>query len=117
MKLDPGQIAIVFSPIRDDKDDSWTGSIHTGLLFGVEKDPEAMAHAMDMAITFAATQNFLEDNPEFLDEYDYYKEKILEEMFPEQYAATMSEIEEETSYSKQDNVIRLNRWTKTQGNA
>ena len=115
MKLDPGQVAIVFTPIVDEQ--GWTGTIHTGLLFGDEKEREAMAHSMDMAITMAATERFLEDNPEFLDEYDYYKELLLEEMFPKQYQASVEEIENENKYSKEDNVIKLHRWTKTEGNA
>jgi len=38
-------------------------------------------------------------------------------MFPKQYQATVEEIENEKKYSKEDNIIKLHRWTKTEGNA
>lgn len=117
MKLEPGQIALVFTPVIDG--DEWTGDIHTGLVFGDEKYREAMAVAMDHAITMSATQFFLEDNPEYEEDFDEIKAVILKEMFPEQYAAAMSEYEDqkEDGYEVKGNVITLNKWTKTQGSA
>jgi hypothetical protein len=115
VKLEPGQIAIVFTPVVED--DEWTGAIHTGILFGDEKHKFAMRHSMDMAVTMAATHNFLDDNPEFLEDFVYYKEAILKDMFPESYEAALKEEREKDGYIEDDNVIILNRWTKTEGNA
>lgn len=116
MKLKPGQIAIVFTPVIDAEE--WTGEIHTGMVFGKEKNSEAMAYAMDMAITMAATQPFLEENPECEDLYVDIKNDILQEMFPEQYEEVVSQVEaDEKGYTTDDNVIRLTRWSKTEGNA
>ena len=117
MDLEPGQIALIFTPVIED--DKWTGEIHTGLTFGPEDFPTAMAAAMDHAITMAATTMFLEDNPEFEDDFDEIKAALLENMFPEQYKAALEEYneQEEDGYDVTDNVITLNRWTKTQGSA
>ena len=117
MKLEPGQIAIVFTPVIHEGE--WTGDIHTGLVFGEEKHSKAMAASMDAAITMSATQFFLDDNPEYEEDFDEIKAMLLEEMFPTQYAAAKSEYEEQQDdgYEVKGNVITLNKWTKTQGSA
>lgn len=118
MDLQPGQIALIFTPVTDG--DEWTGEIHTGLAFGEENLPEAMAAAMDHAITMAATTMFLEDNPEFEDDFDDIKAALLESMFPEQYASALAEVDQEEREANKDygeNVVNLKWWTKTQGNA
>jgi len=115
-EVKPGEIAIVMKPVVD-TDGDWTGDIHTGLIFGSEKHIEAMRIELDMALTMASTARFLDDNPEFIELYDEYKHEALQEMFPEQYEQTLQELEEEEGYTQEDNVIRLNKWTKTQGNA
>jgi hypothetical protein len=38
-------------------------------------------------------------------------------MFPESYQAALKEEFEKNGYTEEDNVIILNRWTKTEGNA
>lgn len=118
MNLQPGQIALIFTPVTDG--DEWTGEIHTGLAFGEENFPEAMAAAMDQAITMAATTMFLEDNPEFEEDFADIAVALLENMFPEQYASVMAEVDQEEREANKDygeNVINLKWWTKTQGNA
>ena len=117
VKLNPGQVALIFTPVEDDGE--WTGEIHTGLLLSEEGEPESMSLAMDMAITMSAAGLFLEDNPEYEDDFDEIKAAILEEMFPEQYEAAKREYDEQEGdgYEVKDNVIALNRWTKTRGSA
>lgn len=116
-KVLPGEIAIILRPVEDDNGE-WTGSLSTGLIFGSAKHEDAMRMALDMAITMAATEQFLEDYPEYIEDYDYYKSAILKEIFPDAHAAAVSQIkEEEQGYKKDGNVIHLTPWTKTEGNA
>ena len=117
VKLNPGQVALIFTPVEERGE--WTGEVHTGLLLSEEGDPESMSFAMDMAITMSAAGLFLEDNPEYEDDFDEIKAAILEEMFPEQYAAAKREYDEQEGdgYEVKDNVITLNKWTKTRGSA
>lgn len=122
-KVQPGEIAIVLRPMEDEEG-HWNGRLNTGLIFGPEKHADAMRMALDIAITMAATERFLEDYPEFMEDYDYYKNLILQDVFPEAHAEAVAQIEaEETDddggvkYKKDGNVIRLNRWTETKGNA
>jgi hypothetical protein len=122
-EVKPGEIAIVLRPMEDTNGD-WSGRLNTGLIFGPEKHEDAMRMALDIAITMAATERFLEDYPEFMEDYDYYKNLLLQEIFPDAHAAAVAEVEAEeveadggVAYEKHDNVIRLNRWTETKGNA
>jgi hypothetical protein len=115
-EVKPGEIAIVLRPMEDTNGD-WSGKLNTGLIFGPEKHEEAMRVALDIAITMAATERFLEDYPEFMEDYDYYKNLLLQEIFPEAHAAAVAEVDAEEDYKTEDNVIRLNKWTKTKGSA
>jgi len=113
LKLNPGEIALVLTPVEDEN--GWTGVLTTSISVGPEYEREAMGFAMETAVTMVATTNFIEDNPDLMEEIDFYKEVIIKEMFPAQYAATRNEID--SVYTKDGNIITLNRFTKTQGNA
>lgn len=122
-EVKPGEIAIVLRPMEDSNGD-WSGRLNTGLIFGPEKHEDAMRMALDIAITMASVERFLEDNPEFSEDFDYYKNLLLQEIFPEAHAAALAEVEAEeveadggVKYRTEDNVIRLHRWTKTEGSA
>ncbi len=113
------EVAIIIKPIID-TDGNWTYELKTGITFGngLDKYPEGAGHAMlDAAISMAACLSYIQDYPDTLDLLDEYKHDMLAEVFPDQYAQAMAEQEAEDGYETEDNVIRLNRWTKTQGNA
>lgn len=113
------EVAVVIKPVLDD-DGKWTYELKTGITFGneLEKYTGEAGHAMlDAAISMAAALAYIQDYPDMLDMLDDYKHDMLAEIFPDQYAQAMAEQEAEEGYEKEDNVIRLNRWTKTQGNA
>ena len=114
------EVAILIKPIFDDQG-NWTYELKTGITFGDELGKHTgteAGHAMlDAAISMAACLAYIQDYPDFLDMLDEYKHDMLAEVFPEQYAQAMAEQEAEDGYETEDNVIRLNRWTKTQGNA
>lgn len=113
------EVAVVIKPVLDN-DGTWTYELKTGITFGneLEKYTGEAGHAMlDAAISMAAALAYIQDYPDILDMLDDYKHDMLAEIFPDQYAQAMAEQEAEDGYEKEDNVIRLNRWTKTQGNA
>jgi len=118
-KVKDDEVAVVIKPVLDD-DGKWTYELKTGITFGneLEKHTGEAGHAMlDAAISMAAALAYIQDYPDMLDMLDDYKHDMLAEIFPDQYAQAMAEQEAEEGYEKEDNVIRLNRWTKTQGNA
>ena len=111
-----GDIAIVISPVLDD-DGAWNGVLKTGLVFGDSQNPMAMRSAMDYALTMAAASEVLEDYPELMDYFDEARHRILKEMFPKAYADSVLAVEKELDYTKEGNVIKLTKWTKTLGEA
>lgn len=118
-KVKDDEVAVVIKPVLDD-DGNWNYELKTGITFGneLEKYTGEAGHAMlDAAISMAAALAYIQDYPDMLDMLDDYKHDMLAEIFPDQYAQVMAEQEAEEGYEKEDNVIRLNRWTKTQGNA
>lgn len=115
------EVAVIVKPVMDE-DGNWTLELATGLAFGAVIDaPMPAAHAaFDAALSMAASLTFLADYPEFEEELVEYKQEMLKDIFPEQYAAAEREItdeEKEEVYSKKGNVYTLNAFTKTQGNA
>jgi len=115
-ELKDGDIAIVISPDLDE-DNKWTGILKTGLVFGESQHPLAMRNAMDYALTMAAASEVLEDYPELLDYFEDARHRILKDMFPTQYAESELAVEKEMEYTKDGNVIKLTKWTKTMGEA
>ncbi len=113
----PGEIAIILRPTLDE-DNEWTGAISTGLIFGAEKNVDGQRAALDLAITMSAAQNFLEENPDWIDMWDVYRSDLLQEIFPEAWKEAEQQYEEDTSKEAYSgNVISLNAWTKTEGSA
>ena len=115
-ELKDGDIAVVISPDLDENG-AWTGILKTGLVFGESQHPLAMRNAMDYALTMAASSEVLEDYPELMDYFDEARHRILKEMFPTQYAESELEVGKEMQYTKEGNVIKLTKWTKTMGEA
>ena len=114
-ELKKGDVAIVISPEMED--DTWTGMLKTGLVFGDEQNPLAMRAAMDYALTMAATNLVLEDYPELVSYFDDARHEVLKEMFPTQYAESELALSKDMEYEKEGNVIKLTKWTKTLGEA
>jgi hypothetical protein len=116
MDINAGEVAIILRPMEDDKGE-WTGELKTGIMFGDERMPDGMRAALDVALTMASAQFFLEDNPEYLEEFDYHRSEILKDIFPDFFAESEAELEEMNKIERDGNVIKLNRWTKTEGSA
>ena len=115
-EIEDGEVAIVIKPELDENGE-WDGALKTGLVFGGNKHPMAMRAAMDLAMTMAATTNVLDDYPELYDYFDDARVELVKQMFPKAYAETELEIEKEMEYTKEGNVIKLTKWTKTLGEA
>ena len=110
--LQEGEVAVVLRP-NYDSDNEWDGSSTTGVVFSTEREDEGVRHGIEVAILMAAFLDFLQDYPDYADPIEARRIKLLEEMFPEAYEAAMQEIEREDG----SNVVQLNAWTKTEGNA
>lgn len=115
-ELKDGDVAIVISPDLDEEG-AWNGILKTGLVFGDHQNPMAMRSAMDYALTMAAASEVLEEYPELMDYFDEARHRILKEMFPKAYADSVLAVEKELDYTKEGNVIKLTKWTKTLGEA
>ena len=112
-----GEIAIVLRPILDDEGE-WTGSISTGLIFGKEKAIHGQRAALDLALTLVVAQTFLDEYPDWEDVWDDYRGQLLQDLFPEAWAEANEEYAEQTSKETYSgNVVKLEAWTKTKGNA
>lgn len=114
-EIKPGDIAIVLHPVVEEGE--WNGSINTGLVFGEEGSEDGMRAALDEALTMAAAQKFLEMYPNAWEDFSDIRHEILQEMFPEQYNQSVAEEDKKWGYEVDDNVLTINRWTKTKGNA
>jgi hypothetical protein len=112
-EVKPGDIAIILHPVT--REGEWTGQIKTGLVFGEAESHDGMKAALEEALTMASAQAFLDTYPDAWEDFIELRGNLLQEMFPDQYAEALIETDE--GYEVKDNVILLNRWTKTKGNA
>mgnify|MGYP000288115971 CR=1 FL=1 len=114
--LDTDEVAIIIKPkgIKGEM-----VGVDVGLVIGkdVGKDEEIGRVAVMAAINMAASVSYLDTYPDFEEELSYFREELLKEMYPDFYAEALAEVEQEESYSREGNVIKLKAWTKTQGNA
>jgi hypothetical protein len=112
-EVKPGDVAIILHPLTEEGE--WTGHIKTGLVFGEAETHDGMKAALEEALTMAAAQSFLDKYPDAWDDFVELRGDLMREMFPDQYKEAL--IETDTGYKVEDNVIILNRWTKTKGSA
>ena len=112
------EVAILVKPVFDE-DGNWTYELRTGMTIGsgVGNHEQAGRAAMLAAINMSAALAYMQLYPDFEDELDDLRHDMLSELFPEIYAEAMEEVEQEMKYEKDGNIIKLNAWTKTQGNA
>jgi len=104
------EMALIVRPVM--QDDEWTGHIETGIAASettsIEKSTQStMVHYITLMAAFLSWAN---DNPEALDEVIAYRDALMEEV-------DGWEIDDAPDPPEGDNIIILNRWTKTEGNA
>jgi hypothetical protein len=108
--LSDDEMALIVRPVMDG--DEWTGHIETGIAASSESTIEdatqsSMVHYITLMAAFLSWAN---DNPKALDEVIAYRNILLEEV-------DGWEIDDAPDPPEGDNIIILNRWTKTEGNA
>lgn len=114
------EVAIIVAP-QYDEDGSWNGVLTTGMIIGgTIQESLAGSETINAALTMAAGLIYADMYPDFEDDIEDIKVGIVKDLFPDQYEQTIQELadeEEQKSYKKQGNVLSLNAWTKTKGNA
>jgi hypothetical protein len=110
--LKEGEVAVILRP-QYDGNDEWDGSSTTGVVFNTDREDEGVQHGIEVAILMAAFLDFIQDFPDYADPIESRRIAMLEDMFPEAFAAAQEEVEREEG----SNVVQLNRWTKTEGSA
>lgn len=108
--LSDDEMALIVRPVM--QDDEWTGHIETGIAACSESSIDdatqsTMVHYITLMAAFLSWAN---DNPKALDEVVAYRDGLLDEV--DDWS-----LDDGPEPPEGDNVIRLNRWTKTEGNA
>lgn len=113
--LKKGETAIVLRPVIEEGE--FTGSVMTGLVVADGQSETALRACIDIALTMAASLEYVEDYPEVTEIFDAYKTPLLEDFFPSEYEEAQKELAARKEYDKKGNVLTLNAWTKTEGSA
>jgi|TARA_R110000764_G_scaffold6660_2_gene24797 hypothetical protein len=108
--LEGNEMALIVRPVM--QDDDWTGHVETGIACSSELDigssvQRSMVHYITLMAAFLSWGN---DNPDILDEVIAFRDGLLAE-------EDGWDIDGELETPDGDNIIRLNRWTKTEGSA
>ena len=110
-----GEVRLILRP--DIENNMWTGNMTTGMFISPSDEEEGMRAAIDGAVIMIAALEYITDNPEFLEELVNYKLNVVKEFFPDIYREMEKQMEDEREYTTDGKVIRLTKWTKTEGNA
>jgi len=110
-----GEVRLILRP--DVENNMWTGNMTTGMFISPSDEEEGMRAAIDGAVIMIAALEYITDNPEFLEELVNYKLNVVKEFFPDIYHEMEKQMEDEREYTTDGKVIRLTKWTKTEGNA
>jgi len=115
----PGEVIVILRPHFEDGE--WTGEMTSGISFSeaisTESEGEGIKAAIDGCVIMLAFLEFINDHPIFLDTIAQYKLKVVQELFPDAYAVVEEEEANKKKYTTDGTVIRLTRWSKTEGNA
>jgi hypothetical protein len=111
-ELDDGEVGIIIKPHLDE-DGLWDGTISTGLALDPEawEDRQALATMIHLSTMMASFSIFIEEHPEMYEAIEEIRNRTMG-IDPDEY-----EEDEEDEVTVEGNVIKLNRWTKTHGNA
>ena len=103
------EIAIVISPIDYDKPDKWRGDSNVSIAISPDHDlPDSVINGIvEIATMMSAFLDLSNEQP--------YLYALVKEH--RDYLIAMDEEEEKPIVTKEGNVYRLNKWTKTKGNA
>lgn len=107
------EFALVIKPVLDD-DGEWDGEIAAGITMGENKlvPLEIQRHMISVITLLNAFLAYAEDNPAVLEEVEEYRDELLRSTL-----GTDVDTDIPDKVEKPSNVIKLNRFTKTVGNA
>jgi len=107
------EFALVIKPVLNDEGE-WDGQIASGITMGesISLSSEIQRHMIGVITLLNAFLAYAEDNPDVVDEVEHYRDELLKTTLgPDVDTDIPDEVE------KPSNVIKLNRFTKTVGNA
>ena len=107
--LDDDEIAIVISPVNYKGTNKWKGETNVSIAISPEHNlPEPIINGIvDVATMMSAFLDLSNEQP--------YLYALVKEH--RDYLIAMDEEKEKPIVTKEGNVYRLNKWTKTKGNA
>lgn len=108
--LDDDEIAIVISPVNYDNPDKWLGETNVSIAISPEHNlPEPIINGIvDIATMMSAFLDIANEHPDIYEMVRDHRNYLI---------SLEQEEEEKPVVIKEGNVYRLNRWTKTKGNA
>lgn len=112
--LQDDEIALIIKPTSQD---GTVVGISTGMVMGKNIYTLGTVGGMciDTALTMAAAVQAVEEDADLSEYLEDYKVAIVKDMFPEEYESVLKEHALEDV--DETNVVRLNKWTQTKGNA
>lgn len=110
--LKDDEIGLVIRPLYLEGEKKWSGEITTNIIMSGkgEIDTEVKMELLNVITLMSAFLDYGYHNPDILDEVMDYRDDLMDEAFKEEVKAAYQT--EEGS-----NLIRLNPFTKTRGNA
>lgn len=112
-ELKGNEVGIILRPFVDEAG-VWTGELDTGLAISVDEanlSEADMAHLVHVATMMTAFLSYMNDNPEIIDEIEELRNEL---MGIDPYE---EDEEDELDVEREGNVLKINKWTKTHGNA
>lgn len=116
-ELGDGEIAVILRPGDYLEDGSWEGDVHTGIAINqtCEIPEDIISQLVGVATMMATFIEVAADNPILYDAVERQRDMLLSD---NEYENDPEEGEEEKpKVTKDGNILSLDAWTKTKGNA
>ena len=109
--IEEDEVALILSPVEFDKKGDWTGELATGLIVGENNKMcvEDLAYLIHLATLMGAFLQMAQDDEDLYREVEDYRNEV---MGLDNDVKEMYEVE-----GTDGKVVKLNRFTKTLGNA
>ncbi len=115
--LEPNEVVISLKYDLDRDVPGYDGALVCSIAVSDEGDNDALAVALDEAITLLAYHELGSEHIDLDEEIDLYKAAVLRRLFPDEYAEAEAREETPVEVSKDGNVYTLSFNSETEGSA
>jgi hypothetical protein len=110
--LQDNEVGLILRPIFVEGEEDWSGEISTNIIMSGkgEIDTEVKMELLNIITLMSVFLEYGSENPDIMEEVEDYRDELMDKIMTE-------EMKEAYTTEEGSNLIRLNPFSKTRGNA